>query len=99
MKLNKNTLITIGITLVFALAAYWFFFTGNGNQAPLTVTVAGNEAQQRFQSLISELQPITFDTSVFSDPRFISLTSLATPIAPETTGRSDPFAPVSRTGR
>jgi len=40
------------------------------------------------------LQPITFNTGIFSEPRFMALVDLATPITPETVGRFDPFAPV-----
>lgn len=92
MKLNSNTILIIIVTLVAAAAAYWYFFTGTGNQAPLTEVTTENQAQSQFQTLVSELQPISFDTKIFSDPRFNSLVDLATPVSAETTGRSDPFA-------
>lgn len=94
MKFTTSNLSIAAGALVLALGAYWFFFTGTGNQPPLSVTTTGNEAQSRFQTLLSELGPVTFDTSVFSDPRFNALVDLSTPITPESSGRPDPFAAI-----
>jgi hypothetical protein len=95
MKPNSNTILLIISTLLVAGAAYWYFFTGTGNQAPLTTGIAENQAQVQFKMLVSELQPISFDTSIFTDPRFAALVDLATPVLPETSGRLDPFAVIS----
>jgi flagellar basal body-associated protein FliL len=92
--MNKNTIILIVATLIVAAGAYWYFFTGTGNEPPLTTTVTENEAQMQFQMLVSKLQPITFNTAIFTNPRFLALVDLTTPITPETLGRLDPFAPV-----
>ena len=92
--MKPNTTILIIATLVVAAGAYWYFFTGTGNEPPLTASSAENEAQAQFQMLVSELQPISFNTSIFSNPRFMALVDLATPITPETMGRLDPFAPI-----
>ncbi|TSC64265.1 MAG: hypothetical protein G01um101491_325 [Parcubacteria group bacterium Gr01-1014_91] len=94
MKIDSNTILIIVATLVVAGGAYWYFFTDTGNEPPLTMAVAGNQAQTQFQTLVTELQPISFDTKIFSDKRFTSLVDLATPIAAETAGRSDPFASI-----
>ena len=94
MKIDSNTVLLIIATLIVAAGAYWYFFTGAGNEPPLTATVELNEAETQFQALVSALQPITFDTAIFSDPRFMALVDLATPIAPESVGRLDPFASI-----
>ena len=60
----------------------------------LSAAGSQNEAQTRFQTLVGELSPISFDTSIFTDVRFKSLVDLTTPIAPKPSGRSDPFAPI-----
>jgi hypothetical protein len=93
--MKSNTTILIVTTLIVAAGAYWYFFTGTGNEPPLTAQTTDNQAQLEFQVLVGELQPISFNTGIFSDPRFLSLVDLATPVAPETLGRPDPFAPVS----
>ncbi len=94
MKLDSNIIVIILATLVIAGGAYWYFFTGTGNQPPLTTTTQ-NEAQLQFKILVSELQPISFNTDIFSDARFMSLADLTTPISPEQSGRLDPFATLS----
>lgn len=96
MKLDRTTMILIGVLLFVAAFGYWYFFTGDdADSATLTAVPSGNAAQSRFESLVGQLGPINFDTKIFSDPRFNSLVDLKTPISAETAGRADPFAPVS----
>ncbi|MEK7114394.1 MAG: hypothetical protein AAB850_02485, partial [Patescibacteria group bacterium] len=93
--MKPNTVTLIVITLLIAAGAYWYFFTGTGNLPPLTVTSAQvSQAQTQFQMLVSQLQPISFNTALFSDARFNALIDLTTPVSPETPGRLDPFAPL-----
>lgn len=94
--MKPNTAILILATLAIAAGAYWYFFAGTGNEQPLSATAeSGSPAQARFEALASELLPLSFDTSIFSDARFLSLVDLSTPITPETPGRLDPFAPLN----
>ncbi len=95
--MKSNTIVIIVVSLLIAGAAYWYFAGQSGTQAPLTALSVGadNPAQSQFQVLVSQLQPISFNTDIFSDPRFTSLVDLATPLVPETIGRIDPFAPIS----
>jgi len=92
MKLDTNTILIIVATLVVAAGAYWYFFTGTGNEPPLSVAAPESATQVRFKLLVSELKPISFITTIFSDARFASLVDLKTPITPESSGRLDPFA-------
>jgi hypothetical protein len=93
--MKSNTIIIIPVALIVIAVAYWYFFTDTGNQPPLSTSPIENQSQTQFQRLVSELQPISFPTTIFSDPRFLSLIDLATPITAEVSGRVDPFAPVS----
>ena len=95
MKFDSNVTLTIIGTLIVAAGAYWYFFTGTGTDAPLTADATQNEAQMHFQTLIAQL-PASFDTAIFSEPNFMVLVDITTPIEPETSGRLDPFAPFSR---
>lgn len=95
MKPNSNTILIVLVTLIVAAGAYWYFFTGTSNQPPLTIGSSENKTQVQFQTLVGELRPISFNTSIFSDPRFNALIDLSTPISPEPMGRPDPFAPIA----
>lgn len=90
--MKSNTILIGVVTILVAAGAYWYFFTGTGNQPPLSESASMNQAQTQFQMLVSELQPISFNTDIFSDARFNALVDLTTPITPEVTGRLDPFA-------
>lgn len=93
MKSNPVSLIIV--TLVVAAGVYWYMATGSGEQPALTASSPLNAAQTQFQVLVSELQPISFNSAIFSDPNFMSLVDITTPVTPETPGRLDPFAPIS----
>lgn len=93
MKPN-STLLIIGAFLL-AGGIYWYFFMGTGEQSALTASSAngsGNLSQTKFQALVSELRPISFNSAIFVDPNFTALVDLTTPVTPETPGRLDPFA-------
>lgn len=93
--MKSNTIIIIVVTLLLVGGAYWYFAGQSDTQAPLTASMGfDNPAQTQFQELVSQLLPISFNTGIFSDPRFTSLVDLATPIVPESIGRVDPFAPI-----
>ncbi len=91
--MKSNATLFIVATLVVGAVAYWYFFTGTGNQPSLTVSASENAAQTEFKTLINEL-PVSFDTNIFSDVRFNALVDLTTQISPESLGRLDPFASI-----
>ena len=95
MKITPSTLLILITACIVAGGAYWYFFINVGSQPPLSSGTSENPAQIQFQTLVSQLQPISFDTSIFSDPRFLALHDLTTSIAPEPAGRLDPFAPIA----
>lgn len=93
--MKSNTALILILTLLIAAGAYWYFFTRTGNEQPLSPTdITTSQAQAQFQTLVGELQPITFDTSIFSDPRFNALVDLSVAVSPEPAGRLDPLAPI-----
>jgi hypothetical protein len=95
MKPTANTLFIILTAVIVAAAAYWYFLSDAPTEAFVTGGVVQSPTQLEFQMLVTQLQPVSFDTGVFSDPEFQALQDLTTPVAPEDTGRADPFAPVS----
>jgi hypothetical protein len=95
-KLSGNTIFLIIASLVVAGGLYWYFFTGSPSaDLPLSTALpAQSAAQTRFDTLTSELGPITFNLAILSDPRFTALVDLATPVGEEPIGVKDPFAPI-----
>ena len=93
--MKPNTILAVIITIFLAAVAYWYFVVDSGNQSTLTTAATPSAAQAQFDTLVSELQPISFDTSIFSDPRFSALIDMTTPVSPEPVGRIDPLATFS----
>ena len=93
--MKSNTTLIVTVALIVAALAYWYFFTGTGNQPPLSTDVPTNQVQMQFEALVGQLEPISFNTKIFSDPRFNALVDITTPISPEPFGRVDPLAPIS----
>lgn len=96
---STTTLAIVTVALVAAGIAYWYFFTGTGNQPPLSTDTSTNQAQMQFDNLVGELQPISFNTGIFSDPRFTALIDITTSVSPESFGRTDPLAPITGSGQ
>lgn len=96
--ISKNIgFIVAGIVVLGGL--YWYFFSGSEDiDASLTSTPAASPLETRFLTLSGELDPISFDTQIFSDSRFLALINLTTEITAEPQGRADPFAPLSSSG-
>jgi len=93
-KINSNTLFLIIATVLVIGGLYWYFFTGTTVEQSLSAGAVPNRAQAQFETLIGQLEPITFDLTILSDPRFAVLVDLSTPVDPEPAGRTDPFAPI-----
>lgn len=94
MKFNSHTTaIVIGFLAI--AGGLWYFFSSPSEPTQEPLTAQGlNPAQTKFATLVSQLQPIHFDTAIFDDPNFLALVDLTTPVTPEPTGRPDPFAPL-----
>jgi hypothetical protein len=93
--MKSNALILTVAVLIVAAGGYWYF--SGSEDVPLTAIISKNDSQAQFQTLVSELKPVSFNTNIFSQPTFMSLVDLKTDVTPETVGRLDPFAPVAGT--
>jgi hypothetical protein len=90
---NKNLLIGLGV-IVLAAVVYFVFFNGSSTADVTTNASPSSAAELYFVNLAGELGTISFNTKVFSDPRFSSLVDIQTEVVPEVSGRPDPFAPI-----
>jgi hypothetical protein len=88
--------IAIGVgCLVLAAVAYFVIVKPNTSDSAVVSTPGAKPTTQEqvtFQEMSRRLEPISFDTSIFSDPHFTSLVDIHIPVVPEPIGRTDPFA-------
>jgi hypothetical protein len=93
--MNRTGLIlVIAAIVIFAVAGYLLF--GTTETSGVTSVGPATEAELIFLALTNRIDPVTFDASIVSDPRFMSLQDIRTAIVAETSGRTDPFAPLGR---
>lgn len=95
MDLLKKEGLT-GLAAVILLGgAYLYFFDSSFLTPPVFIT---DTNVSTFTNTFIKLAPVTFDTEILSDPRFLSLTDIAPLITSEPAGRVDPFAPLPVVG-
>ncbi len=94
----KSKLIIGVAALIVGLAvpAYFLFSGSSGNSGVVQPSIPTSEAEATFLSLTSQLTPLSFNTGILTDPRFMALVDLHTAIIPEQTGKKDPFAALGR---
>jgi flagellar basal body-associated protein FliL len=97
MSTQTKIIIAVLIAGVLLVGAYLVFFnTSSSSSDVLTSNSApASAAEVTFLNLATQLEPITFDTSILTDSRFTSLIDTRTSITPVAQGRRDPFAPVA----
>ncbi len=101
MHISQNTIVIIAFGLIVAAAVGYLLFekpsvsTTTSTDTTTTSTGPASGAEATFVNLVSQLDSVTFDTSILSDPRFTGLQDIHTAILPEASGRPDPFAPLS----
>lgn len=94
--MTKSSVILLIIALlVLGAAGYTLFGKGVGS-AVTSGGIPPTQAELTFIALTNRIDPIEFDASIISDPRFMALRDIRTAILPEASGRTDPFAPFSR---
>lgn len=92
--------ITIAVILValFGFALYFFFF--RSTEVAIVLDEFGNPVQaqvvgQDLIDLLSELQSVKLDDSLFASPAFLGLVDSSVLLSPQPQGRENPFAPIS----
>lgn len=87
--------------LIAILAAVGFFAYDFFNQSVFAqdsnLTVSTNQLATLIdpasEAMLDEISSITLDTSIFSNPVFLSLNDYTNPLPQESAGRTNPFAP------
>jgi flagellar basal body-associated protein FliL len=91
---TKIIAVVLGIVVILGAAYLLFFNTSSDTTAVTSDGAPTSAAEVNFLNLSSQIEPVTFDTSILNDPRFTSLVDIHTAILPEASGRKDPFAPL-----
>lgn len=93
MDFIKKNLSIIALVIVATGAA--FYYLAPGEEEIVTSSDPASSSEATFLGFASELETVTFNPEIFSDPRFVSLKNIRTGIVSELSGRRDPFAPLS----
>lgn len=95
--LSRNLIATLAIGAILLGVVWYFFLSSNPpvEEELLEVTEVSqeSEAEREIVETLLTLQAITLSATIFSDPVFAVLKDFGTEIAPEPTGRVNPFAP------
>ena len=96
----KNIVVGIVALLLVGIAVYFFFIKKVDQQVifdqfgnPIEAQVVG----QDLIDLLSRLQSVQLDESIFNDTAFVNLTDFSLTIPDQLLGRDNPFEPI--TGR
>jgi hypothetical protein len=95
MSSQTKTIFGVVGAVVIAAAVYMLFFKTDPSSALTASSSPVSDAEFTFIQLASEIQPITFDTAILSDTRFLWLVDMQTAVVPEPQGKRDPFAQLS----
>ena len=79
------------------LGGVLYFLMGSGGSTDEIITENGapsSSTEATFIGLASELETVTFDPAIFTDPRFTRLRDISTAVVTEPSGRRDPFGPL-----
>ncbi|MEK9184235.1 MAG: hypothetical protein AAB892_00715 [Patescibacteria group bacterium] len=95
--ISRTVAVLVALAVIIALAVGYTLMKNDESDSTVSVTGgAATASEANFVTLAGELDSIVFDTSIFSDPRFLALIDIHTAITPEVPGRNDPFAPLGR---
>lgn len=92
--MSKTTiaLIVAGIALVGA--AGYLLFGQQSLEGAISTNTAATRAELTFLGLSERIDPVSFNSSITQDPRFMALQDIGIAIVDENAGRVDPFAPL-----
>ena len=87
----QNLLVILGIVLIAALGYY--LYTQNAATTLVVGTVDNQVAVETgmFLERLNALKEVSFDTSIFTDPRFSALVDFSQPVTSQPVWRQNPF--------
>lgn len=94
--ISRTVGILIAVAVVIIIAISYLVIRKPDEGTVSIIGAPASESEANFVQLAGQLDSITFDTRILTDPRFTSLVDIHTAILPEQLGRTDPFAPIGR---
>ena len=91
---KKNLIIAIAVIIVLLIVAYYYFGSGPSSPAPI-LSDSTTPSSDTLLSTLDELQSISLNSAVFSNPSFQSLKDDTVTLPSVPSGRQNPFAPVA----
>jgi hypothetical protein len=94
---SKKTWVWIAIIIIVAVLGYFYFYGSSAPAASGLVQSSPSDSDAvgaQVLTLLNQIQSLKIDTSIFSDPGFLTLRDYSVAIPPESVGRSNPFAPL-----
>lgn len=93
--LKKNKLVGVLVIVVVIAGIYYGFFNGEKGAIVTSSAEPSSTSEATFLGFAGELETVTFDSTIFSDPRFTNLKDIHTTVVDEAAGRRDPFGPLT----
>lgn len=94
-SLEKNKSAAIAL-IVFLAAIMVYNYVWKGSQGAVTSGASAENTGNDVVALDKELQAVTLDQSLFSDTSYRSLEDWSPSLPGETSGRTNPFAPIEQ---
>lgn len=92
----KHKLLALVVIVILVGAAWWEFIGSSPTSILATTGTSATDTQDaQLISTLLQLQAVSLNGAIFSDPAFLSLQDFTTQIISTPIGRPDPFAPVS----
>ncbi|MCX6715965.1 MAG: hypothetical protein NT077_03030 [Candidatus Taylorbacteria bacterium] len=92
--ISKKTIIAIVVIVVLALVYFYFAGGETTSTNSMLLGAESNSVGAAELSLLNQMKSLRIDTTLFSDPAYISLVDYSTKITAQNVGRPNPFAPV-----
>ncbi len=92
----KSNILAVIIGVVLLVGVGYYLISSGGSAPALTSSADGTSvASQQLLTTLSSLRTIKLNSGIFSDPVFVSLTDFGVVIPKQSTGRRNPFAPLT----
>jgi hypothetical protein len=91
---SKSTIVVIIIVIILVIAYFYYEGGSSSGSGSLLVSQGGDQSIGSDElNLLSQIQSLKIDTSIFKDPGYQALVDYSVAIPTEPVGRPNPFAP------